>query len=772
MAKTIEFDINVNAGDSINSMKSLEDRVESLKESIKGAEIGTTEFKQLQSELIKADSQLKNLEKSIEGVDTAQLAGSFAKLGEGIVGGFAVASSALSAFGTESEEIAAAQAKAQQLLTIVMGARAVAEGVTEGAVAARTVAETANATLQKIRIGLFGAEKVALVQNAVATNTATVAQRVLNAVMAASPIFLLVTVIGAAAAAWAIYSANAEEATAEQDKLNASLQQATEDLEIQIFQNKQIIESENQRIDNSIKKSQLLGEAESEQIKLEQEKLRTRQKNASIQVEIAEDAIRSIDDQNRALEEQLKTAKGDRAQELNDIRDANIKKKQELIKVSNEEFQITQKFESENELLELKLSNKIKEENQKRVDDAKKAAEQRLQNERVLQDSRLAIIQDDRTREIAILEASAERQIQDSKLNGTQLAEFKANVETKLSIDKTAVNDKYNKEAEDKEREHQERLIQIQSDYALQVEELERQSTVRKAQIRAGETGLSIEEQAARDIEVVKAKSQAEIDEFASRLQREKELLDQQRLDKDITDAQYNEILLQKQSEFDDQKLLNEQETAAAIVAINEDAENQKQAKQKETRDKQFENLQFGLQSSASFISSLQKLEQASTNIKLARAKGNAEEEEKIRKKSFENQKKMNIAMAVINGALAVTNILATVPKADFGVATAIMIGLAALTTASEIAVIASQQYQGGGGSSSVASPGSNIALPQTTPATPTAPTAPQQSVQGTAFDPSKIGQAGGAQRVYVVESDISTVQNRVSVIEEKARIR
>ena len=84
------------------------------------------------------------------------------------------------------------------------------------------------------------------------------------------------------------------------------------------------------------------------------------------------------------------------------------------------------------------------------------------------------------------------------------------------------------------------------------------------------------------------------------------------------------------------------------------------------------------------------------------------EEEDKkkaaLEKKQFLRQQKMQIAMAVINGAMAVTSTLAAVPGAtdilSLGAFRAINIALAVATTASQIAVIASQkppEYAKGG---------------------------------------------------------------------------
>lgn len=68
-----------------------------------------------------------------------------------------------------------------------------------------------------------------------------------------------------------------------------------------------------------------------------------------------------------------------------------------------------------------------------------------------------------------------------------------------------------------------------------------------------------------------------------------------------------------------------------------------------------------------------------------------------IEEAAFERQKQFAKAQAIINGALAITKILAETPKFDFGVATAIQIALAAATTASQLAAINAQTFHTGG---------------------------------------------------------------------------
>jgi TP901 family phage tail tape measure protein len=93
---------------------------------------------------------------------------------------------------------------------------------------------------------------------------------------------------------------------------------------------------------------------------------------------------------------------------------------------------------------------------------------------------------------------------------------------------------------------------------------------------------------------------------------------------------------------------------------------------------------------------------------RLDKAKGNQKEQDKINKEmdakklqiekeAFERDKKRSILQAIMNGALAISKILAEYPKFDFGIMTAIGIGLAAATTAAQVAVISNQKFAKGG---------------------------------------------------------------------------
>lgn len=118
-----------------------------------------------------------------------------------------------------------------------------------------------------------------------------------------------------------------------------------------------------------------------------------------------------------------------------------------------------------------------------------------------------------------------------------------------------------------------------------------------------------------------------------------------------------------------------------------ENAALQKELKNNEARKNSIRSLEN------SKVISIQESRRRVTNIE-------KEEDAKkaaLEKKQGERQKKFALAHAVINGALAVTKILAETPKWDFGVATAIEIGLAVTTTAAEVIAIAGQKFAEGG---------------------------------------------------------------------------
>lgn len=126
----------------------------------------------------------------------------------------------------------------------------------------------------------------------------------------------------------------------------------------------------------------------------------------------------------------------------------------------------------------------------------------------------------------------------------------------------------------------------------------------------------------------------------------------------------------------------------------------------REYNERRIGYAQNHMNNAASFLSSLQSLSDAVTDNQLAKAEGNEEEQEKIRKKAFERNKKLQIAMAVVQGIQGV--MAAFTAGSSMGPAGVVMgplmAALAAVTAGVNIAKIKNSSYQsagsGGGGAS------------------------------------------------------------------------
>ena len=142
MSKVIGLTLKVDGVEqSIKSVNELEQVIEELNAELKDTDIGSKRFKELTGELSNARSELKVFEKQFEGLEPQQKAESFVKLGEGIVGAFAIGSGALGLFGAESEELAKIQTRVQSAIAISIGVRQLAEARLQGAIALRIAQE-------------------------------------------------------------------------------------------------------------------------------------------------------------------------------------------------------------------------------------------------------------------------------------------------------------------------------------------------------------------------------------------------------------------------------------------------------------------------------------------------------------------------------------------------------------------------------------------------------------------------------------------------------
>ena len=129
MAKNIALTLTIDGVEqTISTIGQLEEAIKQAKTQLSGLEIGSKEFQKLQTQIRQADGALKNLQERTEGKKIEETIGRYAKIGSAITGSFAAAQAAFALFGSESENISKAAAQAQNLLTIALVGREVAEG--------------------------------------------------------------------------------------------------------------------------------------------------------------------------------------------------------------------------------------------------------------------------------------------------------------------------------------------------------------------------------------------------------------------------------------------------------------------------------------------------------------------------------------------------------------------------------------------------------------------------------------------------------------------
>lgn len=193
---------------------------------------------------------------------------------------------------------------------------------------------------------------------------------------------------------------------------------------------------------------------------------------------------------------------------------------------------------------------------------------------------------------------------------------------------------------------------------------------------------------------------------------------------------------------------------------------------EKASQEKLNANINAGFQLATTAMSSLTALQDINTKKKLKGVKQGSKEEEVILKQQFEQQKRMNIAMAVINGAQAIASILAQYPKFDGGFAMAAALAGSVIATATSLATIASTSFEGGG--TAPAEPDTNSLTGGGTGGMAT----PNASLFGSNNNLNNVGDPNSEQggqsitvNAIVSETQVTDVQNRVNRIQRNAEL-
>ena len=355
-----------------------------------------------------------------------------------------------------------------------------------------------------------------------------------------------------------------------------------------------------------------------------------------------------------------------------------------------------------------------------------------------------------------LLKAKVETSKAIQKANEEQIASEQdleiATIEAQNKIDDNA------KKASDKRKAQREKDKAAAEKAAADQKKIDEKAAADAIQLEKDKNQL-LEDLEAKAIEDKNVRALAEL-EIAQERERQ-QLIEKYGEDTELMLALEEEQMLQMNTLIEGIENEAKEKKIASDLA---DAELKQTAKDKELQDikdiadaKQAQR-EKDFESAKQVIGAIGSLNSAALANDLKNAGNNEALKETLRKASFEREKKLNIAMALVNGAQAQMSILAQTPKADFGIATAIAMAAAAVTTIAQIAAIKSTSYQGGG-----------------SPASPETSTAPSAGGAGAAGGGAAISPVSntstilGNQQVYVTETDITETQNNVSVIEESA---
>lgn len=285
-----------------------------------------------------------------------------------------------------------------------------------------------------------------------------------------------------------------------------------------------------------------------------------------------------------------------------------------------------------------------------------------IQYEQRNQDIQIALIEDSYERELATLKLKLERETAAIEGSTKEANDLREALELQFNAKLKAIDEKRAAERLASETAFLDRIKAVKDSYA--------------------------EEESSEDILLnLKIQQESELALFREGLENEL-----------ITIQEFDELKLQQQKAYSD-----------AILAIDEEEKAKLKQNDDDQRNSILTNINASLDSATKTAESLISLNDLVTSVQIKNAQGNEKEQERIRKESFERNKKLQIAMAVISGVQGVINALtaqSVIPE-PFGtilkVASAVAIGAA---TAANIAKISSAKYGGGssGGAPSIPS--------------------------------------------------------------------
>jgi hypothetical protein len=463
MAEVVSFEVDINAGDSPKTFKDLTDKVQKLKQELEGSDLGSKNFKRLSAELQNAQSQVKNLEKNFEGLETEKVVESFAKVGEGIAGGFAAATGAMALFGEENESLNEAVVKTQAAVAIAMGARSVAEGLVQGKIALRVVTEKAGVVWT---LAAAAAQKVF----SLAMGTSTGAMKLFRMAMISTGIGALIVGVGLLIANFDLVTAKVKEVaasitskfawvrtffetiglmnTVEEDALDIAEQQMKKSEEVQKVKQREIELAKAQG-----KSAKELRDLE---IKMIAERFEAYRVFVASKIKAGKEVTQEEKDQLDTLRHELNMAR---------VKDNEDTKKE-----------IEDKAKLEREKWEKIRAERKKAEEQEESDRKKRVEEIIKVNQQAI-DIRISLIKDERERELETEREALKRKLEALKVNSEEEANLRLllieqSKQQEAEIERKYADEKAVRVAEEIQKKHDDDLVKAEADKVAKEKEL------------------------------------------------------------------------------------------------------------------------------------------------------------------------------------------------------------------------------------------------------------------------------------------------------------
>ena len=513
-----------------------------------------------------------------------------------------------------------------------------------------------------------------------------------------------------------------------------------------------------QGLDNEIRTAQLLGK---DTVALEREKLQEIRKTAKARYE-ADAATYQAGLKNKKLTEE----------EIAALKEKAIASRM----AANQSYEDIKFFDTK---VKLDKDNKKKKEDEDAAKDADKAkadrqkayqdrlkqqqeeAAARLKATREIEDLTNALLKDGVDKEIVLNNEKYKRLIEDTKSNEKLKIEERDKIVALLEQQQKATEEKIREE--DRKKRADEEKAAMDEYSALLLSLNQNRFTIEKETInKETEDRLNLlREQQQKGLISKEQLDAAEIALEEEKQRRLKELVGGEDglspVDKARKEAE-EKLLIEKQRL--EAGIIDEEEYARRIEEINKNLNATLAEEDRKLRDEKIGYINAGLDAASSAFDSIAALSQAVNEVQIANAEGNEAKQEQLRKKGFEQNKKMQIAQATMSGIQGVINALtaqSTIPEPFGSILKGVNAAIVATTTIANISKIKATKYGGGGSISPDTGGGGGAAAAQRS----------MPNVSFTGGNNQNTVSAGGATdtsmtvTAVVSETEITDVQNK-----------